>query len=100
MIFFGPSRHAHEPDLKIGLVLEHPDFVALFSLNDLWRLVLKLRRQSSFKGVLWLEQVIVDGNQRVVDFAGIGVGQERVGDRTLDAEFYDLDLFEILRGSR
>ena len=38
-----------------------------------------------------LHQVIVDREERVMDLARIGIGQQRVGHGTIDAELDDLN---------
>jgi hypothetical protein len=85
------ARHAHETHLEVGLALDRPHLVAFLGLDDARRALLQLRRQAALEGVRRLHQVIVRGDQRVLDRARLGVGEQRPGDRTLDAELDDVD---------
>ena len=78
-------RNTHEPHLEIRLALEFPDFVPLVGLDHSGSAVLEFARQPSLKRVWRLDQVVVDGDERVLDRTGLGIRQQRTGHRSFDA---------------
>ncbi len=79
-------RRGREPDLMVELSLPLPDLVAFFGFHDLRGLILELALETSLEGVAWLDQVIVDGDERVLHLSRLGVRQEPVRLGLLDAE--------------
>jgi hypothetical protein len=73
-----PGDGVH-PDLGVTLSFEFPNLMPLRGLHDPWCSALDCRRESAFKGVCRLDDVVVDGYHRVPLCTDLGFGQEELG---------------------
>ncbi len=87
LVFAGAARHAHEPDLEVRRVLEHPDLVPFLGLDHARRRLGEARRQAAREGVRRLHDVVVHRDHRVLHRPRLRVGQQRRRHRTFDTEF-------------
>ena len=95
MVLARSSGNRHEADLEVGLLLDHPDLMPLGRLDHARRDRIELRGKSVDEGIFGFHQMIVDGNERVVDGARLRIGRERFAYRPFDAEFYGFDHISI-----
>ena len=66
-----------EPDLRVEAVFVHPRLAAVVERDDVRRALGERGGNAALEEVRGLDQVVVDGDDRVVPGAGLGLGQER-----------------------
>src|SRR4030095_9575097 len=67
VVFARAPRHAHEADLEVGRSLDLPDLMAFLGLDHARRPVREALWHAPLERVRGLHQVIVDGNEGVLD---------------------------------
>ena len=91
MILLRPPGHAHETNLKIRLLFQDPDLVALRGLYDSRRTILEFSWKTPLEGVRGFHQVIIHGDEGVLDVSRRRIRKQGASNGTLDPELDDFD---------